>query len=67
MKFVRILECRFHRNPFGLSLKIYDIVQHFRVLIQILDKTADPLFLMVDNMLHFLASAILINNREHRV
>ena len=67
MKFVRVLERRLDGNPLGLSLKIHDIMQNFRALVEILHKALDTFRLVVDDTLGLLPSPVLIDDRKLRV
>ena len=64
MKFIRVLECGFHGNAFRFPFKVDDVMKHFRIFIQIPDKTTDSIFLMIYDMFDFLATAVLINDRK---
>ena len=52
MELIGILECCLNRDSVLLALKIHHIVKHLVLFVQILDKTNDPLFLMIYNMFH---------------
>ena len=67
MKFVRVLERRLGGNALSLSLKIHDIMQNFRALVEILHKPLDAFRLVVDDMLGLLPSPVLIDDRKLRV
>ena len=67
MKFVRVLERRLDGNALSLPLKIHDIMQNFRVLVEILHKPLDAFRLVVDDMLGLLPSPVLIDDRKLRV
>ncbi len=67
VKFIGILKCGFHRNPFCLAPEIDYIVQNFAVFIYIPDESADSFFLVIDDMLRRLAAPVLVDDCERRV
>ena len=67
MKFTGILKRSLNLDAFALTLKINDIMKHFKIVIEILNKSNDSIRLMKLNMLHLRLSAILIDDRECRV
>ena len=67
MKFVCILERSFYFNAFTFSLEIDHIMNRLDIFIEIPDKTDDSLRFMILDMLDFLASLILIDDRQLRI
>ena len=67
MELAGILECRFHLNAFTFPFEVNDIMQHFKIIVQIFDEPNDSIRLMKLNVLCFRLSPILIYDRQFRV
>ena len=66
-KFIGKLECHLYLNAVCFPFQVNRIMQDFRTVVQILDKSNDTVRLMIGNILDLCASFILKTNSQFRI
>ena len=64
VEFIDILQCRLHLDAVGLSFEINRFMQCLFFLVQVADKSDDPLRLVIDHMLRLIQPLIVENDRQ---
>ena len=66
-KFIGKLECHFYLNTVCFAFQINRIMQNFRTVVQILDKSDDAVRFMIGNIFNFCSSFIFKMNGQFRI
>ena len=66
-EFIGKLECHLYLNAVCLPFQVNRIMQDFRAVVQIFDKSNNPIWLMIGNIFNLRTSFVLKMDRQFRI